>query len=307
MNFADYLQELADPAQPFAISKLVNLSAIGPDESSLFTEVWMEMDLVRRQRLVDELIDLAEDSVELSFHAVYLIALADRDAALRRRAIQGLWEYEGRDLIDSLVGLVESDADAAVRAEAALALGRFVLQGEFDELRSDINARLDEALRRVARDEAEAPEVRGRALEAIGARGEPWVRDLIAEAFDDGDRRLRLSALHAMGRSCDPDWLPELFAELESDDAELRYEAAVALGSIEDESATPHLLPLLRDEDAQVQDAAIAALGQIGGAQAKEVLEELATAADERVREAAVAALAGVDFAEDPLGFKARG
>ncbi|MEX0786426.1 MAG: HEAT repeat domain-containing protein [Dehalococcoidia bacterium] len=307
MDFATYLQELADPAEALAISKLANLSSLGPDEATFFSGTWMELDLVRRQRVVDELIDLAEDNIELNFDAIYLVALADRDAAIRRRAVQGLCEYEGRDLIDALVGLLESDADASVRAESALALGRFVLHAAFDKLNPGDASRIDDLLRRVARDESEVTEVRGRALEAIGVRDEPWVRDLIEEAFDDGDRRLRLSAVHAMGRSCDPAWLPALLPELESDDAELRFEAAVALGSIADEAATPHLLPLLRDEDEQVQDAVIGALGEIGGPQAREVLEELATAAGERVREAAVAALAEVDFAEDPLGFKARG
>ena len=125
-----YAQELADPAQPLAVGKLTNLSSLGSEEVPLFTEIWLQMDLSRRQRLVQELIDLAEDTVELNFDAVWFIALTDLDAGVRLSAVKGLWEYEGRDLIDSLLDLLERDPNAGVRAEAALSLGRFVLQAE---------------------------------------------------------------------------------------------------------------------------------------------------------------------------------
>ena len=52
--------------------------------------------------------------------------------------------------------------------------------------------------------------MRGRALESLGARSEPWVRDLIEEAYDSGDRRLQISAVHAMGTSADSQWLPSI-------------------------------------------------------------------------------------------------
>ncbi|OGO49517.1 MAG: hypothetical protein A2148_05445 [Chloroflexi bacterium RBG_16_68_14] len=298
---------MADPATPLAVSKLVNLSRMGPGQASLFMDAWPEMDLHKRQRLIQELSDLAEDNVELNFDAVFFIALADRDADVRRDAIKGLWEYEGRDLIDSLVGLLESDPDAGVRAEAALALGRFVLQAEFDVLRAPDAQRVEQALRRTVEYDAEALEVRGRALESIGACSQPWVRDLIQRAFESGERRLWLSAVHAMGRSCDAAWLPTLIPELTSDDAEMRFEAAGACGAIADEAATPHLLGLLEDDDAEAQEAAISALGQIGGAQAKQALQALLTEGNERVREAALSALAEIDFAEDPIAFKLRG
>jgi len=306
VSLETYLHELADPTKPLAVSKLINLSSMGPEEASRFLNAWPGFELGQRQRLMQTLIDLAEDNVELNFDAVFFIAMADSTAEVRQHAIRGLWEHEGRDLIDPLIGLLQSDPDARVRAEAALALGRFVLQAEFATLRSAHAERVDQALRRTIEDSAEVAEVCGRALESLAAHDAPWVRDLIQQAFESSDRRLRLSALHAMGRSCAARWLPLLIPELASDDAEMRFEAAGACGAIADESATPHLLPLLRDEDEEVQEAAIAALGEISGAQAKAALEGLLQNGSERVREAAVAALAEVNFAEDPVGFKVR-
>lgn len=307
MSFESLLQELADPVRPLAVSKLIGISSMGAGEASLFMNAWLEMDDGRRQWLVQELLDLAEDNVELNFDAVFFIGLADRDAGVRRAAIQGLWEHEGRDLIDALVGLLEGDPDAAVRAEAALALGRFVLQAEFDTLRSPDAERVDGALRRAYSNTGETLEVRARALESVGARSAGWAHDLIQQAFESPERRLRISAVHAMGRSCDSSWLSTLIAELESEDPEMRYEAASACGAIADREATPHLMRLLHDDDREVQEAAIGALGEIGGAEAKRALQELLDQGDQRVREAVLSALAEVEFAEDPLAFKLRG
>ncbi|MCH7836902.1 MAG: HEAT repeat domain-containing protein [Chloroflexi bacterium] len=301
-----YLKELADPAKPLAASKLTELSAMGPEEVSSFLSTWLEMAPDRRQRLIQILIDLGEDSVELDFAAVFFIALGDGEAEVRRGAVTGLWEHDGRDLIDPLVGLLQSDPEAGVRAEAALALGRFVLQAEFDTLRATDAERVEQVLRRTVDDLAEVVEVRGRALESLGASSEPWVSDLIQEALESAERRLRLSAVHAMGRSCSAEWLPALIAELESDDPEMRFEAATACGVIAEGEATQHLALLLRDDDDEVRQAAIVSLGQIGGPQAKETLEELVEEGDEGIQEAAIAALAEVDFAEDPIGFKVR-
>ncbi len=307
MSSNEFLRALADPSSELVASGLTSLSSMAPEEASLLSEMWADMDLRRRQRLLAMLTELAEDSVELDFDAVFLIALADADPAVRRSAVRGLWEHGGSGLIDSLVELLERDPDASVRAEAALALGRFVLEVEFGNVRGAPARRIEEVLRRVVGDSREVMEVRGRALESVGARSRTWARELIQEAFEDSDRRLRLSAVHAMGRSCDAAWLPDVIAELESDDAEMRFEAAGACGAIADERATSHLLRLLEDDDPEVQDAAIGALGEIGGAEAKEALHRLLDGADERTREAAVSALAEIDFAEDPLSFQVRG
>jgi HEAT repeat protein len=258
----------------------------------------------RREHVVSTLVDLAEDNVELNFDALFTLALGDVDPAVRRDAVRGLWEYEGAELIDRLAELLESDADGGVRAEAALALGRFALKNELDELRKPDGERVDSALRKAVENESEAPEVRGRALESLGARSEPWVRDLIEEGYASDDRPLRLGAVYAMGRSADASWIETLSLEATSEDPEMRFAAGTAAGAIADEEAIPMLVGLARDEDDEVRAAAISALGEIGGSEAKEALRELVDDPAERVRDAAVAALREADFADDPLGVR---
>jgi len=304
VSFETLIEELADPAKTVAVSKLVGLSGPNAGEAARFKGLWDGLDESRRRWLVQELADLAEDNVDLNFDAAFVVALADEIPDVRRTAIAGLWEHEGRDLIDPLIGLIDGDPDAAVRADAALALGRYVLQAEFEALRTADNERIEAALRRTITDPTEIVEVRARALESLGARSAEWVRDLIQDAYDSDDRRLRISAVHAMGRGCDPAWLSSIFAEIESEDPEMRYEAALAAGAIADTEATPYVAALLHDADPEVQEAAIAALGQIGGAGVKGTLQELLAEGDERIRDAVLAALAEADFAEDPLAFK---
>jgi HEAT repeat protein len=228
----------------------------------------------------------------------------DDDVQVRAQSVKALWEYEYDDLVPVLLRLLR-DPEAIVRGEAALGLGRFLLRMEVLDRDDSLTEQIEGALRARYRDEAELMEVRGRALEALGVRGKDWVHDLIEEAHGSGDRRLTISAIHAMGRNADLAWLPMIIEEMESEDAEMRFEAATAAGGIADEDAIPHLAELTADEDVEVQEAAIAALGQIGGPSARSVLHEVAAeTSDERVLEAVTDALAEADFVEDPLGFK---
>ncbi len=306
MNFEEYLQQLSDPSVRLKVAGLVRLSEMTAEQARDFAGVWPELDVRRRRRIVRELVELGEDNVELNFDAVFLAGLNDKDPDVRLESVQGLWEYEGPNLIGPLIRMLEGDEEAAVRAEAALALGRFVLLAEYGKLRERHFREVEGGLRRVLEDTAEIEEVRGRALEAIGAHNSPWVRQAISAAYESGVRRLKVSAVHAMGRSCQTRWLPLLLRELSHEDAEVRYEAALACGSLGDEKAVSHLAPLLADPDQEVREAAIAALGEIGGRESRSLLLGLSQDPSPSVRDAAREALAEIDFGEDPLSFRYR-
>jgi len=304
MEFEGYLRELADGAVKLKASGLMRLSGLTPADADMLATAWPGMDVRRRRSVVRELVDLEEDNVELSFDAVFLRGLEDDDAEVRLQSIRGLWEYEGSDLIAPLVGLMESDGNAGVRAEAALALGRFVLLFEEDRLRERYFREVESGLRRLIGNTDEVEEVRARAIEAIGAYNDAWVRQAISEAYENGARRLKVSAVHAMGRSCEPRWLPLLVRELNNEEAEIRYEAAVACGSLGDEGAVPHLVKLVSDPDDEVRQASVASLGEIGGREARDALSELKEDPSLAVREAAREALAEVGFEEAPISFR---
>lgn len=306
MDFEEYLEELGDGSVQLRVSGLKRLSELREPQVEQFVQVWPRIDVRRRRRVVQELVDLAEDNVELNFDAVFFQGLADEDADVRRESVKGLWEHEATDLIPLLLRIIENDESPGVRAEAALALGRFALLFELGRLRERHFREVEVGLRRALEDHTENEEVRARALEGIGPYDGPWVRQAIREAYESDRRRLKVSAVYAMGRSCEPRWLPLLLRELVSEEAELRYEAAQACGFLGDQSAVPYLVPLLSDPDDEVKQASIAALGEIGGLAAKGALLELVKDPSQLLREAAVAALAELDFEEDPLSFRHR-
>jgi HEAT repeat protein len=306
MDFGEYLAELADGSKQLKVAGLQRLSQLSREQREEFNHFWPGIDVRRRRRLIPELIDLSEDNVDLNFDAVFLRGLCDDDGEVRLESVRGLWEHESTGLIGSLIQLLEADEDPAVRAEAALALGRYAVTFELGGLRENHFQRVESALRRTIEKADEIEEVRARAIEAIGPREVPWVRQAIREAYESDEHRLKVSAVHAMGRSGSNRWLPLLSRELASDEAELRYEAALAAGAIGDESVVSQILPLLLDEDDDVREAASAALGEIGGSEAKKALIEMLDSESTVAREAAAAALAGIEFEEDPLGFKFR-
>lgn len=306
MDFEEYLAQLADKSARIHVSSLRRLSSLDRDRRVRLGQVWPAIDVRRRRRLVNQMLDLIEDNFDLNFDAVFLRGLEDDDAEVRYISIQGLWEYEGSDLVSVLLRLLADDPIPAVRAQAALALGRFVTLWQLGNLRDRYFTRIEASLRRVLEDPDESEEVRARALEAIGPCDVPWVRQKIREAYESGVRRMKVSSLFAMGRSCQPHWLPLLLRELASDDPEMRYEAATACGSIGDQAAVSRLLPLLRDADAEVRAATIGALGEIGGDQARGALIEIVAGPPGPERAAALSSLATIEFMNNPLGFNFR-
>jgi len=302
-EFTELLSDLCDASSDVSVSALTDLSDLDDGDAGELAKRWAEIETDRRRWIVRELIDLAEDNVELNFNAVYLQSLDDGDAEIRRDSVRGLWEYEKPDVIPRLVSLMESDDDVAVRAEAAQALGRFVVANANGGLRDRHFEAIEEGLKRVLANAAESIDVLTRALESIGAHDAPWVRQGISEAYESGDRRLKTSAVHAMGRSCESRWLPLVIREMTSDEPEVRYEAAIAAGSLADEAAVPRLIELTGDEDEEVAQASVSALGEIGSVEARRVLQEIVDGESEALSEAAKAALAEIRFEENPLSF----
>jgi HEAT repeat protein len=304
--FAEYLTELEESSRQLTASGLARLSAMTPDQTAQFETVWPRLEVRRRRAVIQELLDLEEDNVEFDFDAVFLAGLQDDDAEVRLSSVRGLWEHEGPDLVPALIDIMRLDPDAGVRADAALALGRFVVLSEEGRLRERHFEKVEEALRDVISNKEEIDEVRARAIEAIGAHDDSWVRQAMSEAYESGVRRMKVAAVHAMGRSCEPRWLALLLRELANEEAEIRYEAATALGSLGDQNAVSNLIGALSDPDEEVRRASIAALGEIGGREAREALLELSREGPPAAKEAALAALAEIDFAEDPLAFRQR-
>ena len=179
---------------------------------------------------------------------------------------------------------------------------------EIIDLRSDTVTKPDAQMRRAMReaevgDDVYMEDPTVNRLQKLTAEifGREALYTLQVAVYESDNRRLKTSAVHAMGRSCESRWLPLVLHEMRNDEPELRYEAAMAAGSLADEAVVPRLVELTGDADEEVAQASVLALGGIGGVDARRALQEIAAGDSPALSEAASAALAEMRLEEDPL------
>lgn len=295
------LADLGNGDKPLLSSSLADLSNLNTGELGSFEQLWVTIETSRRRKIIDRLLELAENNFELNFDDIFKMALKDKDPDVRTKAIGGLWEDEEPLLINSFVRLLKEDSSEKVQSAAAAALGRFAMMAELRKLRPSYAATVTEALLSVLADRSKPAEVRRRVLESAAPLTIPRVKEAITDAYNSPDMKLKASAVYAMGRSCDPAWLPILLNELFNGSPEIRYEAINACGELCDKEAVPQLMKLLDDKDVDVQLAAIQALGKIGGAQAKRCLQRCLESPDDSVCQAAEEALRELEAEDSSL------
>jgi HEAT repeat protein len=283
---------------------LAALSGLHTAEMSLFRYTWQDSTSERRLKIVTRLVELAEDNLEYNFDAIFRYCLKDPDEDVRTLSIEGLWENEETSLIDPLIDILENDESEKAQAAAAISLGKFAILAELGKLRTESIDKVREALLGAVDDRNKSVDVTRRSLEAIAPMSLPDVKEAIMEAYESNNPGLRISAIYAMGKSCDPSWLPLLLKETESDDPEIRYEAAGACGELEEEKAVPALAGLIEDDDTEVRLAAIQALGKIGSVSARNCLHLCLESSSDAIREAAEEALGMLNASDDPLSFR---
>jgi len=295
------IAKLVNPEIKLSDSWLAELSSLNSADLAKLEQAWPTIETKRRRQVIYRLVELAEDNFEFDFDSIFKECFKDDDAEVRRKAIEGLWENEEASLIEPLIELLERDASEAVQAAAASALGKFALMAELDKLRPGYKDRISRSLLAVIDDKNKPVEVKRRALEAASSLTLPQMNKALAQAFQSGNNKFKISAIFAMGKSGNPSWLPVLCKELTNPDAEMRFEAAGACGELGEEEAASYLCELVDDPDVDVRLAAIQALGKIGGPEAKGCLEKCLNHHDEAIQKAAEEALSQLEAEEDPL------
>jgi HEAT repeat protein len=272
------------------------LSGLTRAELEQIAPEWPTLDVEYRRKLVRRLAEATETNYELDYRNIGLFSTYDADAIVRESGIDVLWEDESIEVMDRLVELAKQDEAVNVRAAALKALGRFILKGELGELPENEIIRAQQAAVSALNDVHEPVEVRRRALEAIANSSHEQVPTAIQKAYRSDDRAMKLSAVYAMGRTCDDRWEGAVMNELDSTDAEMRYEAVRAAGELELVAAVPKLGQLVADDDTEIQDMAVWSLGEIGGRESLRILRAVLDMAEENEDEDLVSAV------EDAIG-----
>lgn len=279
-TFEDALEELKtdDETMP-SLALVAGLSNLDDAQVEQFKSVWQNLDEDYRLILTQMLVDTSHFNFTVSFNPIGHAILDAEQADVRQAAIELLWLDESVPLMYKLINIAQNDPSENVRAEAVRSLGRFVWIGEMLEI-PDADARaVQDFLLTVINNPNESMNVRRLAIESIGNCTREDIPPIITEAYKSNDPQLRLSAIIAMGRSCDSRWEGEVISELENNDDEMRLAATVAAANIQLTDAVGQIKQNLRDSDRAEQETIVWALGEIGGSEASRVLDDMLSVA----------------------------
>jgi len=300
LPFQKTVDELLDGRKGLSRASLREFSDIDSESLNTLLEAWPRIAPDRKRLLLDELQTLSDNDTLVCFDDFARALLRDADAQVRVGAMRLLEECDDAKLVPIYLKIMSGDEDAAARAEAASALGKFVRLGELEEIPEKTRRLVEEALLEKTNSEDEAT-VRRQALESIGYSSRPEVVRLIESAFRREDPDWQASALFAMGRSSDERWEEHVLPKLLDEHPHVQLAAVEAAGELGLRRAREILLKILEEEESdELASAAIWSLSQIGGEDARIYLESLLDQTDDKDQvEFLEEALDNLAFTED--------
>ncbi len=231
-RFAAGLRELGEENHRVPATHLHWFSDLDSDQARGFHEHFSRLPLDARRRLMEQMVEAAEANFELDFEAIGRNALEDEDGEVRRLAIESLWESKDARLGERFLVLMSGDPSDEVRAQAATALGLFVMLHDFEELRPELGRRIEDRL--MALIQSPAPlAIRRRAVESIGYSSRAEIPSLLRAAYAEVELEMKASTLMAMGRTADSaEWGATVLRELRNPSPAIRFQAVGAAGSL---------------------------------------------------------------------------
>lgn len=270
--FQEVLDALLDTETPLPPRYLYRFSDLSPDELADLKAIWGQIPTWRRKALLEDLEQLFGGDYLLSFESICRLGLEDPDSEIRFLSIRSLFEYDVEDLIPVFLHLTVNDEQEDVRAVSATVLGKYVYEGEIEEIPQKTLRQVEDQLLAVCQGN-DTMLVRRRALEAMGFSSRKELPALIETAFQHSEYDWVVSAIFAMGRSCDKRWQESVVKMLNHVLPAVRLEAARAAGEIEISDAAERLIELLEDDNEDVRMASAWSLSQIGGHGVQEALD----------------------------------
>jgi hypothetical protein len=270
--FQEVIDALLDADIPLPPRYLYRFSDLEAGDLEALKAIWEQIPPWRRKALLEDLEQLFGDDYLLSFEAVCRLGLEDPNSEIRFLSIRSLFEYDAEDLLPVFLDLVVNDDQEDVRAVTATVLGKYVYEGEIEEISGKKLRQIEDQLLAVTQGE-DTMLVRRRALEALGFSSRKEVPPLIETAFQHSEYDWVVSAIFAMGRSCDKRWEAPVVKMLDHVLPAVRTVAARAAGEIEISDAKDRLIELLEDDNDEVRLAAVWSLSQIGGEGVQEALD----------------------------------
>lgn len=301
ISFQNILDHLLDSKKDIPRGHLAYYSDLDPMSLQLFKDVWSSVKPARKLLLLKELLTHLDSDNLVSYEEIGRALLDDAEGEVRALAIRLLAESDDPQLAGKLTDILLNDTELAPRIEATQLLGEFILLGELEEIKEELQRKAEDALITVIRSE-DNPALRKVALEALGYSSRDEIIKLIESAFQRTDPAWIASALRAMGRSHDNRWNDDVVSMLLNDDPRIRFAAVEAAGELNIEEAGPIMLQMLEEEeeDDDVVAGAIWSLSQIGGEDVRIYLVNLLELTeDEDMTKYLEDALENLDFTDE--------
>jgi HEAT repeat protein len=270
--FQEVLDALLDAETRFSPRYLYRFSDLESTDLADLKAIWGQIPTWRRKALLEDLEQLFGDDYLLSFESVCRLGLEDPESEIRFLSIRSLFEYDTQDLIPVFLDIVVNDDQEDVRSVAATVLGKYIYEGEVDQIPQKTLRQIEERLLSVTQG-TDSMLVRRRALESLGFSSRDEIPALIEMAYNQAEFDWVVSAIFAMGRSRDKRWQASVLKMLGHVLPAVRAEAARAAGGIELSQAVDQLIELLDDDNQEVRLAAAWSLSQIGGDGVQEALD----------------------------------
>ncbi|MFC2064332.1 HEAT repeat domain-containing protein [Chloroflexota bacterium] len=273
--FDTILAALLDDEHIFPAGYLHHFSDLETEQLQQLEMVWPQIQLTRKQRLLEDLEELSIRETLFSFDNMAINLLTDDDPIIRMMAIRLLWECENSKLIPIFLEILKNDTSPLTRAAAASGLGAFVYMGELDKIPSSTLKLIEDELIRAA-SEGSDDLVKRKAIESLGFSSRSEVDQLVSAEIASNQPERIASAIIAIGRSNNPAWEEEVLEGIQQDNDLIRLEAIQAAGNLNLGNSRSLLLEVLDDlNDQEIIKAALWSLSQIGGEGVRDRIEEI--------------------------------
>ena len=277
-RFESVLQELESGKESGLIAGIIEaLSSLSTEQLERLRPIWNKLDSSYRLLLMQMLIDASQSDSLLLYDELGILNLDAPEPEIRKAAIEMIAVDATVPLVRKILAMAQNDESVEVRIEAINSLGRFVLLGEYEEIPHGLAQRVQEALLAIHKNQENNLNLRRFALEAVANATREDVAPLIEAAYANNNPLMKISAVAAMGNSCDNRWETILLQELHNEDAQTRREAVRAAGLVQIEKAVPRIAAILDEDDLEndERDWIVWSLGEIGGDRASRVLNAL--------------------------------
>jgi HEAT repeat protein len=253
-------------------------------------------------------LESGDDTFLSNFDEDLKILVRDPDSEIRKKAISCLWDFPSKEAINLLFEILETERNEEVRSQIIVGFGRYVFELEDDEIFNDDELfdkyeseddtiprddliRVKEHLIKIYDDKTASVDERRFALESLGFSSDESIQELIEQAYESSNKKMKQSAIFAMGRTGLKIWDKTLLQELSNTDRELLIEAIKACGNGCNEKAGKKIEQLTHSLDREIALSAIWALGQIGYKDGFERLSTLSMSKDREIKSVAENAL----------------